>query len=284
MSAVKRWKRRGRLLLLGASALLLAGVGTSGYLLNSAGASPGGSAGSGGNGSIATAGASGGPAKASAPPQPTITSEPANLTQDTTATFTYSDSLPPSTFQCSLDGSGYSACGGGLKPHDTGSVTYTGLLPGNHCFYVKAVLAVLSSTPASYCWQQNGKPFTISWTVPAAFYPGTSQAADVTIANPNPKAITIPKSADPGGLTISLATGDPTHCPASDFGVTQGLLVAVTIPANTTETIGAAGVPSADWPVVTMFDGTGGATSHNNQDGCQGVSVTLTFGATASGI
>lgn len=282
MSEGKRLKRRSWILLFGAAALLVAVGGTaSGVVLSS---STGSSGSSSSTGSTASTASGHGPVTPGAPPKPVITSKPANLTQDTTVTFAYSDSLPPSRFQCSLDNSGYNACGGGLEPVDTGSVTYTGLFPGNHCFDVRAVLAVLASSPTEYCWQQNGKPFTMTWTAPSAFYPGTSQTANITIANPNPKAITIPKTGDPGGLTIGITTANRSTCPVADYGVTQGLLEAVTIPANTTETIGAAGVPAADWPVITMFDGTAGAGSHNDQDGCQGIGLTFTFGATASGI
>lgn len=265
-------------LLFGAVALVIAGGGTSGYLLTSAGGSAGGAS----TGSAAPAtGASHG---AAVPPTPTITSEPPSQTLVTSASFSYSDSLPASSFECKLDSSSYVACGGGGKVPDTGSTRYAGpLLPGTHCFSVEAVLAVLTSSPATYCWQINGQPFAMSWS-PASFYPGQSQSANLTIANPDPKAITIPKTGDSGGLTITVTSNNPSACPSQDFGVSQGLLVPVTIPANTTETLAAAGVPSADWPIIIMYDGSGGAGTHTDQDGCKGVSLTITLSAIASGI
>ena len=250
-------------------ALLLAGAGTSGYVLSSAGSSKAPSAGG-----------------ASAPPTPTITAEPSDPTLSSTATFAYSDSLPAAAFKCSLDGSAYADCGGRIvKPPNTGSITYTNLMPQRHCFQVEAVLAVLTSSPASYCWQQNGLPFTMSWTPPSTFYPATSHAANLVVTNPNPKAITIPKTGDTGGLTVVVSSNDPTHCPSSNFGLTQGLTVPAKVPAHTTgASLTSLGVPAADLPVVTMFDGIGGAGSHTNQDACQGVGLTFTFSAVASGI
>jgi hypothetical protein len=220
------------------------------------------------------------------PPAPAITSGPGSgsprQTLNTTATFTYSDSRPGVTFECSLNGSGYSACGGPGSP-SRGSVTYSQLLPGSYAFSVEAAHGTQVSSPTNYAWQINGQPFTMSWTAPQLFYPGTSQAANVTISNPDPKAITIPKTGDPGGLAITVTSSNPANCPSGNFGVTRGLLVSVTIPANTSETFSQAGVPSADWPVIAMFDGSGGANSHSNQNGCQGVGITVSFSAMGSG-
>jgi hypothetical protein len=191
----------------------------------------------------------------------------------------YKDSVPAVTFECAMDGSGYSACGHSLNLPATGQVTYTNLLPSQHCFSVEAVLAALVSNPARFCWQQNGVPFSITWIAPNHFYPGTTQSANLTIDNPNPKPITIAA----GGITIAISSDNVAACPSSNFGVTKGLTGTLTIPANTTETLSAAGVATADWPAVTMFDGVNGANSHTNQDGCEGVGITFTFTGTASG-
>ena len=44
------------------------------------------------------------------PPKPVITSTPANPTNQTSASFGFSDTQPAVSFQCQLDGSGFSAC------------------------------------------------------------------------------------------------------------------------------------------------------------------------------
>jgi hypothetical protein len=83
--------------------------------------------------------------KATAPPPPTITSAPANPTNQTTATFTFTDSQAGVTFVCQLDGSGFSACASGQ--------TYSGLTVGSHTFSVKAQdSAGNQSSPTNYTW------------------------------------------------------------------------------------------------------------------------------------
>lgn len=214
------------------------------------------------------------------PPAPVITAEPTNPTNSTSAHFAYSDAVLLTSFRCSLDGAGYSQCGAVINLPSVGAVAYTNVLPGAHCFSVEGVTALLLvSVPTTYCWQQNGVGFTIGWTAPAKFYPGTSQSANLVIDNPNGKAITIAA----GGITVTVLSDDPTACPSSNFAVTQGLMSSVTIPANTTETIGAAGAASSSWPVITMYDGVNGPSSHTNQDACEGVGLTFTFSGSATG-
>ena len=63
-------------------------------------------------------------------PAPTISAHPANPTNVTTATFTYTDSSSISSFQCSIDGSVFSLCGT-TRPS---TKSYPGLAPGAHQF------------------------------------------------------------------------------------------------------------------------------------------------------
>src|SRR5206468_7065626 len=81
-------------------------------------------------------------------PAPTITSGPANPTNATSATFSYTDSSNINSFQCSLDGSVFSACGT-TRPS---SKTYTGIASGAHQFQVMAVSGSQTSTATSYSW------------------------------------------------------------------------------------------------------------------------------------
>jgi uncharacterized repeat protein (TIGR01451 family) len=64
------------------------------------------------------------------PPETTLMSGPYGTIYTRTATFTMSAS-EPATYQCSLDGSAWSACGS--------SKTYQGLTAGDHSFEVRAV-------------------------------------------------------------------------------------------------------------------------------------------------
>src|SRR5438128_87201 len=61
---------------------------------------------------------------------PTITSHPAALTNSTSASLTYTDSQSPVTYQCNLDGDGWSSC-------PASGITYPGpLTEGSHKFSV----------------------------------------------------------------------------------------------------------------------------------------------------
>jgi CSLREA domain-containing protein len=85
------------------------------------------------------------------PPDTSIDSNPSNPTNSTSAAFTFSgtDNITPSgslTFQCDLDGSGFSACS---SPQN-----YSGLSVGSHTFQVRAVDQASNAdlTPASFTW------------------------------------------------------------------------------------------------------------------------------------
>ncbi len=87
-------------------------------------------------------------------PDTTLTGgQPANPTNESTAAFTFTSSDPTATFECQLDGEGYSAC--------TSPKPYTGLSAGAHTFDVRAKdpAGNMDPTPAAYTW-------TIDLTLP----------------------------------------------------------------------------------------------------------------------
>jgi hypothetical protein len=87
-----------------------------------------------------------------APPTPAITSAPTNPTNQTSASFGFSDSQAGVTFLCQLDATTFSSC--------SSPQVYSGLAPGGHTFSVKAQnTAGNQSSPASLSW-------TIDTTVP----------------------------------------------------------------------------------------------------------------------
>ena len=85
------------------------------------------------------------------PPETTLVSGPYGTIFTRTATFTMSSS-EPAAFQCSLDGSAWSACGA--------SKTYQGLTAGEHSFKVRAV-DPSHNVDATPVW----RPFTVDGPV-----------------------------------------------------------------------------------------------------------------------
>ena len=80
-----------------------------------------------------------------AAPDTTITSAPANGVTDTSATLAFSSPTAAATFQCALDGSGFTAC---ASPQ-----TVSGLAVGQHTFQVQALDGPTADpTPASSTW------------------------------------------------------------------------------------------------------------------------------------
>ena len=80
-------------------------------------------------------------------PNTSITGQPANPTNVTSATFTFTSTELGSTFQCQMDGGAFGACTSGVT-------TFAGLAAGSHTFAVKATdpAGNTDATPASYTW------------------------------------------------------------------------------------------------------------------------------------
>jgi subtilisin family serine protease len=86
------------------------------------------------------------------PPETTITGKPPSPSGSPSATFEFSASEPGSSFECSLDGGAYAACG---SPR-----TYDGLADGGHQFRVRAtdLAGNTDATPAQYNWTIDTQP------------------------------------------------------------------------------------------------------------------------------
>ena len=95
-------------------------------------------------------------------PNTSITSQPADPTSSSSASFSFSSSEGGSTFECRIDGGAWGAC--------SSPKSYSSLADGSHTFQVRATDAAgnLDASPASYTWLVDGTNPTGSVTAPAA--------------------------------------------------------------------------------------------------------------------
>ncbi|WIG97757.1 Ig-like domain-containing protein [Myxococcus sp. SDU36] len=124
-------------------------------------------------------------------PDTTLSGGPSGATTDTEATFSFTSSETPATFECSLDGGPFTAC--------TIPVTMTGLADGAHTFAVRAVDAAgnVDPTPATRTW-------TVDTTAPDA--PAIDVPANgVSVPTQQP---VISGTAQPGILVTVTVDGD----------------------------------------------------------------------------
>lgn len=159
-------------------------------------------------------------------PTPTITSGPANPTNVTSASFTFTDSAPAATFECAIDGGAFTAC--------ASTKAYAGpFANGAHTFSVRAHKnnSTVSST-ASFSWRVD--------TVAPSL-------TSITRTGANP--------ASSGPLLFTVTFNEPVSGLAlANLGlVTSGL--SGSAPSLTTAApVGSA--PSATWTVTVATTGT----------------------------
>lgn len=125
----------------------------------------------------------------------------------------------------------------------------------------------------------DGTPVTVTMTgtAPDPLVPGATSVLDLELTNPTDTSIAV------AGLLVtvqdlSAPAADAEHlCERGDFAVEQspgGLEVSV--PARTTSTLSALGVPAATLPRIGLRD------RDVNQDGCKLASVTLEYTASVA--
>jgi hypothetical protein len=134
-----------------------------------------------------------------APPTPApdtfIGSKPPASTSETSAFFSFAANMGGVTFECSLDGVGFTPC--------DASITYVDLAQGAHFIQVRARSAegTVDPSPASYAWTITSSPSvdTVITSAPPAFT--------------NQQAATFAFSSDSGSFFTCSLDGAPfTHC------------------------------------------------------------------------
>jgi hypothetical protein len=165
-------------------------------------------------------------------PTVTLTSQPQDPTNATSASFSFTASESGSTYLCDLDNAGFQACSSGE--------TATGLADGSHTFKVKATdLATNTGAVTSYTW-------TVDRTTPVPSI--TAQPADPTNATSASFSFSSSKS---GTFECSLDSAAFAACtsPKAYTGLAEGNH---TFRVQTTDTAGNAGGPASyAWRVDT---------------------------------
>ena len=148
---------------------------------------------------------------APAEPAPSITTQPANPTNKTSASFGFTDKDSRATFQCSLDGPAFSAC--------TSPNSYSGLSNGQHTFRVRAKSGTgVTSAPASYTWVIDTQPPTTTITFPSNG--GSYNATGWSAASCSAGATICGGATDPSGVAsvaISIRQGNGSYWGGASF-------------------------------------------------------------------
>ena len=147
-------------------------------------------------------------------PDTTITANPPLLTNSNAASFSFTGNdaggSGVASFQCQLDGGGFSAC--------SSPQSYVGLSDGSHTFQVRSIdnAGNTDATPASYTW-------TVDTTAPAA--PVVTTPANFSvISNPTPlvsgtaepnSTITVYIDGSPVGTTTADGSGNWSYPPSA---------------------------------------------------------------------
>jgi len=164
------------------------------------------------------------------PPNTTITSGPPMLTNQTSASFSFSSNELGGSFECSLDGATFASCT---------AASYSGLADGSHTFRVRAIDAAGNSdpTPAAYTWTVETRPPTATVTSgPGALT--NSRSATFTFAADEPSSFHC--ELDGGSLA-------PCSSPLSYQNLGNG---GHTLVVRPTDAVGNTGAPSSySWTI-----------------------------------
>jgi hypothetical protein len=154
-------------------------------------------------------------------PAPTISAAPLNPTNQTSATFTYTDKNPVTRFECKLDGAAFGECGT-TRPY---TKNYSGpLAQGPHTFQVRAVSGSQTSDATTYTWtidtaspnvvsiiRATGTPTnasSVSWTVTFNENVAGVDATDFALVNGGLSGQSISSVSGSGlSYTVSANTG-----------------------------------------------------------------------------
>jgi hypothetical protein len=142
---------------------------------------------------------------------------------------------------------------------------------------ITLTLTVARSTPGGGTAPVAIPQFSISGNAPTPLEPGVPEGIDLRITNPNTLPVVI-SSMSASVQSVSAPRATPTlPCTLGDFSMQQYVgPLPLTVPASSTTTLAQLGIPSAQWPQVSIID------RPTNQDGCQGATVTFAYSGAAT--
>ena len=209
-------------------------------------------------------------------PNTTIDSNPTNPSNSANANFTFSSTEGASTFECEIDGGGFSSC--------STPKSYAGLSEGSHTFKVRATDAAgnTDASPAQYTWTVDTvAPNTTIDSNPTN--PSSSANANFTFSSTE-GASTFECEIDGGGFS-SCST------PKSYAGLSEG---SHTFKVRATDAAGNTDASPAQytWTVdtvapssTTSFPGSGGAYNASGWNaGCGTIGLCGTYSDATSGV
>ena len=110
------------------------------------------------------------------PVAPTITSDPADPTNSTSATFAFKTTPTPASYECKLDNGSFAPC--------TSPKSYSGLGAGPHTFQVRALDGGFTGDPASRGWNVDlTPPIAPTLSVPGPENPTFATTAQFAFAD-----------------------------------------------------------------------------------------------------
>jgi hypothetical protein len=138
-----------------------------------------------------------------AAPDTTVDVVPPDPDASPSPSFEFSATEGGSTFECELDGGGFTSC--------SAPKSYSGLADGSHTFNVRATdqAGNADSTPASYTWAVNAGVPSVSITAPSGF---------VNLADADPFTVTATSpDGDVSGVELFACTDASNDCSAGSW-------------------------------------------------------------------
>src|SRR5665647_1143402 len=142
-----------------------------------------------------------------------------------------------------------------------------------------------ASASVKFDLNTKGKNFTISGNLSGLLAPGRTLPLQLSLTNPNKKSISVTNlSVTLQGVTrTSFAISHSQPCTLGDYAVIQySGPYPLVLPGSSTATLSALGVASGQRPQIQLIN-KAGPSAANNQDGCKGATLSLSYSGSARG-